>query len=104
MMALTGSEGIEVVNPYQHDAAISPDIDQRYFGVHNNLPTKHIHVERHKRLPFGWSTWALLILAAIISAVVVGAGVGGGLGAKLANCNKYVFSMVINKLNVCSHS
>lgn len=84
----TYHEGIEV-NTYQDDAAKAPEVDPRYFGMHNNGPSDRIHVVQQKRLPFGWSLWAWLTLAAVISALVIGAGVGGGLGSRLANCKKY---------------
>ena len=90
-MATTRSEGIEV-NTYQEDAAKAPEVDPRYYGMHTNRPSDYAHVVQKKKFPFGWSLWALLTFAAVISALVIGAGVGGGLGARLADCKKYAES------------
>lgn len=88
-MAATRFEaGLEVKNDEDH-AAKAPEVDQRYFGMYNNRPSDPVHIVQRKKLPFGWSLWALLTLAAVISALVIGAGVGGGLGAELAECKKY---------------
>lgn len=88
-MAATPIEaGLEVKTDEDH-AAKAPEVDQRYFGMYNNRPSDAVHIIQQKRLPFGWSLWALLTLAAVISALVIGASVGGGLGAELADCKKY---------------
>lgn len=88
-MAATHNEsGLEVYT-YLDDAAKAPEVVPHYFDTHKKKPSDYIHVVQQKKLPFGWSLWALLTLAAVISALVIGAGVGGGLGAKLAECKKY---------------
>ncbi|KAF4467807.1 hypothetical protein FALBO_5310 [Fusarium albosuccineum] len=86
MSATRNQEGLEV-NPHQEDAAKAPEVDPRYFYMHNR-PSDYVQVVQQKKLPFGWSLWALLTLAAVISAVIIGAGVGAGLGVKLADCKK----------------
>lgn len=88
-MAATHNEGGLEVYTYQDDAAKAPEVDLQYFGMRNNRPSDYAHVVQQEKVPFGWSLWALLTLAAVISALVIGAGVGGGLGAKLADCKKY---------------
>lgn len=89
MVATGFEEGLEVNTKHEDCAAKAPELDLRYFDVHKSRSSDYVHVVQQKRLPFGWSLWALLTLAALISAVVVSAGVGGGLGAKLADCKKY---------------
>jgi hypothetical protein len=71
-----------------HDSASNaPEVDPRYFDMHNKSPDQvQVQVVTQKKLPFGWSLWALLTLAAFISALCIGAVVGGILAKELANC------------------
>lgn len=87
-MPTTYNEDLEV-NTCQDDAAKAPEVDPRHFHMSNNRSSDYVQVVQQKKLPFGWSLWALLTLAAVISALVIGAGVGGGLGAQLADCKQY---------------
>lgn len=89
MVATRFEEGLEVNTKHEDCAAKAPELDPRYFDMHKSRPSDYVHVVQQKKLPFGWSLWALLTLTVVISALVVGAGVGGGLGAKLAECKKY---------------
>ncbi|CAG7558101.1 unnamed protein product [Fusarium equiseti] len=67
------------------NAATAPEVDLRNFGKNSESPGQ-VHTVKEKKLPFGWSLWALLTLAATISAVCIGAVVGGVLGKELADC------------------
>ncbi|RBR20354.1 uncharacterized protein FIESC28_05318 [Fusarium coffeatum] len=69
------------------NAANAPEVDPRYFDMHNKSPDQvQVHVVTQKKLPFGWSLWALLTLAALISALCIGGVVGGILSKQLADC------------------
>lgn len=89
MEAVRHEEGLEV-NPYQDYAAKPPEPGPNYLDIHSHSPSNHAPMVQQKKLPFGWSLWALLTVAAVITALIVGAGVGGGLGASLANCKRYL--------------
>lgn len=89
-MAATRIEGGLEVNTYEERAAQAPELDPRCLDMPNKKLSNHFHAVQPIKLPFGWSLWGLLALAAVISALVVGAGIGGGLGAQLADCKKYV--------------
>ncbi|RFN48649.1 hypothetical protein FIE12Z_7115 [Fusarium flagelliforme] len=57
---------------YQDNAAKAPEVDPRNFGTLSESPGQ-VHSVEEKKLPFGWSLWALLTLAATISALCIGA-------------------------------
>ncbi|KAJ4005953.1 hypothetical protein NW766_010777 [Fusarium irregulare] len=86
-MAAAQNENLPLGLADGDNAANAPEVDPRYFDMHNKSPEQaQIQVVTQKKLPFGWGLWALLTLAALISALCIGGVVGGILGKQLADC------------------
>ena len=86
-MAAAQNENLPLGLADGDNAANAPEVDPRYFDMHNKSPEQvQVQVVTQKKLPFGCSLWALLTLAALISALCIGGVVGGILGKQLADC------------------